>query len=74
MEATPLISPYKSNSKLNLGLHVLNKRNDNLHNLESIFVEIDLSDELFFEKSDHFIYTSNNEELVQSNNNTIIQA
>jgi len=74
MEATPLIFSYKSNSKLNLGLQVLNKRNDDFHNLESIFVEIDLSDELFFQKSDHFIFTSNNQSLLQSNNNTIIQA
>ncbi len=74
MEAPPVIFSYKSNSKLNLGLEVLNKRNDNFHNLESIFVEIDLSDELFFQKSDHFIFTSNNQLLLQSNNNTIIQA
>ena len=74
MEAPPIIFSYKSNSKLNLGLHVLNKRNDNFHNLESIFVEINLSDELFFQKSDHFIFTSNHQLLLQSNNNTIIQA
>ena len=73
MEAPPVIFSYKSNSKLNLGLHVLNKRNDNFHNLESLFVEIDLSDELFFQQSDNFIFTSNNELLLQSNNNTIIQ-
>ena len=39
---------YKSNCKINLGLQVLNKRTDNFHNLESIFVEIKLADELFF--------------------------
>ena len=70
----PVIFSYISHCKINLGLSVLNKRNDNFHNLESIFVEIDLSDELFFRKSDHFIFTSNNEKLVKLNNNTIIQA
>ena len=39
-----LILEYQSNCKINLGLRVLNKRNDDFHNLESIFVEINLSD------------------------------
>ena len=52
METSPVTFSYKSNSKLNLGLHVLNKRNDNFHNLESIFVEIDLAEDLLFQKSD----------------------
>ena len=34
---------YQSNCKINLGLQVLNKRKDNFHNLESIFVELDFS-------------------------------
>ena len=65
---------YHSNAKINLGLQVLNKRIDNFHNLESIFVEIDLSDTIEFQKSDKFSFTSNHKELAKLNNNTIIQA
>ena len=64
---------YKSNCKINLGLQVLNKRSDNFHNLESIFVEINLSDDLIFKKSDSFQLTSNNEHIVQLKNDTITQ-
>ena len=39
---------YQSNCKINLGLQVLNKRDDNLHNLESIFIELDLNDIITF--------------------------
>lgn len=34
------------NSKINLGLHVINKRDDGFHNLESLFVPIPLCDVL----------------------------
>ena len=34
-----LILEYQSNCKINLGLQVLNKRKDDFHNLESIFVD-----------------------------------
>lgn len=36
----------KSNAKLNFGLNILNKRDDNYHNIDSIFVPIDLYDDL----------------------------
>jgi len=69
-----IIFPYTSNCKINLGLQILNKRNDNFHNLESIFVEIDLSDTLNFQKSEEFIFTSNDKHLSKLGNNTIISA
>ena len=67
----PVIFSYISHCKINLGLSVLNKRNDNFHNLESIFVEVNLFDKLIFKKSDHFFLTSNNEQLVNVANNTV---
>ena len=70
----PLIFSYLSNCKINLGLNVLNKRDDQFHNLESIFVEVKLSDTLHFKKSNNFFLTSNNQYLNKSKDNTIIQA
>ena len=40
-----------SNAKINLGLHVLNKRKDGFHNIESIFYPIPLSDVIEFNVS-----------------------
>jgi len=45
---------YKSHAKINLGLQVLNKREDDYHNLQSYFVEIDLEDTLEFRPSPSF--------------------
>ncbi|RMZ49036.1 4-(cytidine 5'-diphospho)-2-C-methyl-D-erythritol kinase [Candidatus Marinimicrobia bacterium PRS2] len=45
---------YTSSAKINLGLQVLNKREDGYHNLQSYFVEIDLQDELGFSSSATF--------------------
>ena len=42
------VQSYKSHAKINLGLQVLNKREDDYHNLQSYFVEIDLEDTLAF--------------------------
>ena len=43
-----------SNAKINLGLQVLNKREDGYHNLHSVFVETDLSDILTFSPADKY--------------------
>ena len=34
------------NCKINLGLHILNKREDGFHNLETVFYPVDLKDAL----------------------------
>ena len=39
---------YTSNAKINIGLQVLNKREDGYHNIQSIFLEMDLEDALAF--------------------------
>ncbi len=40
----------KTTSKINLFLDVLNKRNDGYHNIQSLFLEIDLGDILYIER------------------------
>jgi len=52
-----LANNYISHAKINLGLQVLNKRDDGYHNLHSLFVEIDLDDTLVFTPSDEFHLT-----------------
>lgn len=40
-------------AKINLGLHVLGKRTDGYHDIESIFVEVDLCDDVLVETAPH---------------------
>ena len=42
------MTSFLSHAKINLGLQVLNKREDDYHNIRSCFVEIDLEDILVF--------------------------
>lgn len=42
----------KARAKINLSLEVLNKREDNYHNIKSIFQKINLYDEMYIEKND----------------------
>ena len=65
---------YNSNCKINLGLKILNKREDGFHNLASIFSELNLCDSITFEKSDSFKFSSNIKALTIIPDNTIIQA
>ncbi|MFT4694130.1 MAG: 4-diphosphocytidyl-2-C-methyl-D-erythritol kinase [Francisella sp.] len=43
---------YNSYAKINLFLHILNKRDDDYHNLQTWFTFVDLKDELSFEFND----------------------
>jgi 4-diphosphocytidyl-2-C-methyl-D-erythritol kinase len=64
----------KAPAKINFGLFVVEKRPDGYHNLETIFYPVnDLYDELFFYKSDHFEFTSNDPEL-ENKTNLIIKS
>ena len=48
-----------SYAKINLGLHILNKRQDSLHNIITVFQEIDFYDQISIEKSNDFIFETN---------------
>ena len=60
-----------SYAKINIGLHILNKREDNFHNIITIFQEIDFCDQISVEKSDDFIFQSNAEWLDNRNNSCV---
>lgn len=63
----------KSNSKINFGLFVTEKRADNFHNIETIFYPIDFYDELTFEPSEKFYFSSNDTNLNNDTNNLIVR-
>ena len=64
----------KSPAKINIGLNIINKRNDGFHDLETIFYPINLFDEIRFTKSDKFSFSSNDENLNKEKTNLIIKA
>ena len=57
----------KSPCKINLGLKILNKREDNFHNILSIFIELNLFDTIEFIKSDSLIVEFTDKNIPQSN-------
>ena len=65
---------FKSYSKINLGLKVLNKRKDGFHNIESIFIELDFHDIITFKPSNYFQLTCNNKNIPTDIKNTIFQS
>ena len=65
---------FKSYSKINLGLKVLNERKDGFHNIESIFVELDFHDLIIFKPSNYFQLICNNDSVPIDMQNTIAQS
>ena len=65
---------YKSHAKINLGLKVVNKRNDGYHNIDSLFVELNLHDTISFTSSDAFLLTTNFSNLPVDNSNLVTKA
>ena len=64
----------KSLAKINIGLNIINKRDDGFHNLETIFYPISLYDKISFTISDKFSFNSNDEKLNTEKTNLIIKA
>lgn len=50
-------------SKINLGLSILNKREDGYHNIDTIFQSIMLGDSIYFEENEEIIFSGNMPEL-----------
>ncbi|MDH3269515.1 MAG: 4-(cytidine 5'-diphospho)-2-C-methyl-D-erythritol kinase [Ignavibacteria bacterium] len=64
----------ESPAKINLGLNVLNKREDGYHNLETVFLPLLLSDKLTFIKSDKLTVDTNSDILNKLKDNLILKA
>lgn len=61
-------------AKINFGLHVLEQRLDNYHNIETIFYPINLYDTLTFEASTHFEFFTDSKELNENKFNLVVEA
>lgn len=63
-----------SPSKINIGLNVVEKREDGFHNLETFFYPLLLKDELLFEKSNQFELFTESELMLKIKENLIVKA
>ncbi|TFH01844.1 MAG: 4-(cytidine 5'-diphospho)-2-C-methyl-D-erythritol kinase [Calditrichales bacterium] len=64
----------KANAKINLALAVKYKREDNYHEIESIFQEIDFSDEIRLTKSEDVVFATNASNLGNDEDNLCVRA
>ena len=58
----------KSFAKINLGLNILNKRVDDYHNIDTIFLQLDFHDTIEFIPSKEFVITTKNAKISSGNN------
>lgn len=63
-----------ANAKINLGLQVLNKREDGYHNINSIFLPVSLSDEIHISESKQYSLVSNVSFDIPDDDNLVIRA
>jgi 4-diphosphocytidyl-2-C-methyl-D-erythritol kinase len=64
----------KAPAKINIGLNIINKREDGFHNLETIFYPISLSDTIKISPSDSLKFSTNSDFLASENDNIILKA
>jgi 4-diphosphocytidyl-2-C-methyl-D-erythritol kinase len=64
----------KSNAKINLALAVKYKRPDGFHEIESIFQEIDLNDEISLDKNDRISFQTDSLDIPGDENNICVKA
>lgn len=60
-------------AKINIGLNIIEKRNDGYHNIETIFYPIKLSDTITIVVSEHSTFESNDERISSDGDNLILQ-
>ncbi len=59
----------KAYAKINLGLHIVGKRPDGFHNIETVFHRINLFDAITVRENDTIVVTSENSEIPTNNEN-----
>ena len=65
---------FKSFAKINLLLKVLNKRQDNYHNIYSLFLELNYYDEIIYSNCNHFNLTCEGIDVPSDKTNLIYKA
>ncbi len=65
---------FFSNAKINIGLHIISKREDGYHNIETIFYPVKLFDRLVFYDSNSFLIECDNPEIPFDQTNLIYKA
>ncbi len=70
MDRLKLLSP----AKINIGLRILRKRSDGFHDIETIFHEVKLFDEIEFEISDSVEFETDSEEIPKDAENLCLKA
>jgi len=61
-------------AKINIGLRILRKRSDGYHDIETVFHQIDLWDELTFERAETVVLTTSSPEIPHDSSNLCVRA
>lgn len=69
-----MILKRPASAKINLGLHVLRRRNDGYHDLETVFLRIGWADHLRFEAADTLTLTCSDPALSTNEHNLVMKA
>jgi 4-diphosphocytidyl-2-C-methyl-D-erythritol kinase len=68
------MTPLKAYAKINLGLRILNKREDGYHNIETIFHRVNIFDEITFSPSDDIQLSCDQKDIPTDNTNLSTRA
>lgn len=63
-----------SHCKINFGLNIVKKREDGFHNIETVFLPVNLADRLTFRKAEFTSLRTNNNILNSEDNNLVLRA
>ncbi|MBX2822756.1 MAG: 4-(cytidine 5'-diphospho)-2-C-methyl-D-erythritol kinase, partial [Rhodothermaceae bacterium] len=69
-----MILERKAPAKINMGLHVLRKREDGYHDIETVLLRIGLHDTLRISSADTFSFTCSDASLPTNEDNLCVKA
>jgi len=64
----------KAPAKINIGLNIINKREDGYHNLETLFYPINLYDNIIIKPADSLKFNTDSDFLASENDNIVLKA